>query len=84
MAKLIIEKKIYQLVDGSSLVPSCREAGIPFNCHTGVCGSCLVRVLDGAENLTPLTMPEIDLGLDQSRRLACQCRIEKGTVTITF
>jgi ferredoxin len=84
MAKLIIDNKEYELADGSSIALPCQEAGVPFNCHTGVCGSCLIRILEGKENLNERTPEEIDLGLDDGRRLACLCVVQKGTVKITF
>ncbi len=84
MAKLVIRNKEYPLADGAGIADVCQAAGLTFNCHTGVCGSCLVKVSEGADNLSRLTAEEDDLGLDPNRRLACQCRIERGTVKIDF
>jgi len=84
MAKLIIQNEEYALADGSEITGVCRSAGLVFNCNTGVCGSCLITVLDGEKNLSPLTNEEEMLGLDPQRRLACQCRINQGIVTIGF
>ena len=82
MAKLVINGKEYQVADGTDIGPLCQAEGIPFNCNTGVCGSCVVTVLSGAELLSALTEDESDLGLDPGRRLACQCRITGGRVDI--
>lgn len=61
-------------------------AGLVFGCRAGMCGICVIEVVEGAPNLSP---PEEDesmflsrLGHDAgSRRLACQCRL-RGNVTI--
>jgi len=84
MAKLFIGTKEILLADGAELGPICEKAGLAINCRTGVCGACLIQVAEGKENLSPLTPEETDLGLDDSRRLACQCRIVKGIVRINF
>lgn len=42
----------------------------------GVCTTCLVKVVDGAENLTPVTDKEEVMGMDPENpeyRLGCQC-----------
>lgn len=88
MAKLIIdhEDDEFEIEDGGSIASECEEAGVPFACTEGVCGTCVIEILKGQENLTPPTQEEEDfLGegcLDE--RLACQCRIQQGTVKITF
>ena len=69
---------------GTPLKDLCQEAGLDVSCQNGVCGSCLITVRSGAENLSPLTSEEQDLGLDGQRRLACQCTLINGTVDITF
>lgn len=55
------------------------------NCMgTGLCGTCVIEVLEGMENLTPLTRIEqmqLD-GYSPTLRLACQAEIVKGSVTI--
>jgi len=84
MATVIINNEEYQVKDGDLLTAPCEKAGIPFNCNTGICGSCLVKVLEGAENLSELTEEENDFGLDEKSRLACVCKILKGTVKLTF
>ena len=82
MAKLIINGKEFEIEDETAIGPLCQAEGIPFNCNTGVCGSCLVTVLSGAEHLNALTDEERDWGLDENRRLACQCLISGGRVEI--
>lgn len=74
-----------ELPDGSSLVEVCEEAGVPFACTEGVCGTCVIEVVEGGENLSPPTPEEYDfLGEPGCERLACQCKILRGKVTVRF
>lgn len=82
MAKLILNDIEYDILDGSRIRGICEKAGVVFNCNTGVCGECEIEILKGAENLSPLTEEESQLGLANSRRLACLCSIQQGTVKI--
>ncbi len=87
MAKLLFENtgEERELPDGSSLIEACEEAGVPFACTEGVCGTCVIEVLDGMENLSEFTQEERDfLGEPQHERLACQCKIRSGHVKVTF
>jgi ferredoxin len=76
----------HPIQDGEGIAECCEEAGVPFACTEGVCGTCVIEVVEGAENLSEPTQEERDfLGEDTcGERLACQCRIKKGNVTITF
>lgn len=75
-----------EIEDGEKIAEFCEEAGVPFACTEGVCGTCVIEVVDGHENLSEVTQEETDfLGEDTcGERLACQCRIKQGNVTITF
>ena len=89
MAKLIFENTgdETELQDDSPLAQTCEEAGVPFACTEGICGTCIVEVTEGAENLSPPTQAEIDfLGEfgTSKERMACQCKIKTGCVKITF
>ena len=84
MAKLIIDNEEHDLPDGTPIGVTCENAGVSFCCNSGVCGTCKVEVLEGAENLSELTEEEIDLGMDLNNRLSCQCRIKSGMVKITY
>lgn len=89
MAKLIFENnnQVFDLDDGADITEACEEAGVPFACGgAGICGSCIVEVIKGKENLNPPTDSEVDFfGEDESdKRLACQCKIMKGTVKLKF
>lgn len=88
MAKLKFETtgEEVDLPDESPIQEVCEEAGIPFACTEGVCGTCVIEIREGGENLSDPTQEEIDfLGDDpQDERLACQCKIKHGEVTISF
>lgn len=87
MAKLIFTNtgEEHTLEDGSPLAETCEEGGVPFACTEGICGTCVIEVVEGMENLTPFTQEEQDfLGEQNTERLACQCKIKGGCVKITF
>ena len=75
----------YEVEDGANIEDACEEAGVPFACSAGICGSCMIEVLEGMENLSPPTEAEIDFIGEKGvkrERLACQCRLLSGTVKI--
>ena len=89
MAKLIFENSgdEQELEDGAPLAQSCEEAGVPFACTEGICGTCIVEVVEGHDNLSPPSQAEIDFLGDSGtckERMACQCKIQKGCVKIRF
>lgn len=75
-----------ELPDGSPIANACEEAGVPFACTEGVCGTCVIEVIEGKENLSEQTQEEKDfLGEGTcDERLACQCKIKCGSVKIKF
>jgi ferredoxin len=87
MAKLIFantgEEK--ELPEDSPLIEACEEAGVPFACTEGVCGTCVIEVIEGMENLSEFTQEERDfLGDMKKERLACQCKLRGGCAKLTF
>lgn len=87
MAKLIFDHsgEGIDLPDNSPIAEACEEAGVPFACTEGVCGTCVIEVVEGTDCLSKPTQEEEDfLGEPCSERLACQCRIKSGTVRIKF
>ena len=84
MAKLTIDGVEFELPDGSKIDATCEKQGIPFSCNSGVCGTCQIEIVEGAENLGELNKEELDLGMDERNRLSCQCSIRCGTVKITY
>ena len=88
MAKLIFEntKEEFDIPDGTNITEICKKVGISFACDgEGICGSCIVEVVDGMNNLSSFTQAEEDFfGEEQTKRLACQCVIKSGSVTLKF
>lgn len=88
MAKLIFDHsgEEIELPDDSPITEACEEAGVPFACTEGVCGTCVIEIKEGQENLSSPTREEEDfLGTNPTEeRLACQCKIKKGCVRIRF
>lgn len=88
MAKLIFEHtgEEINLDDGAPIADACEEAGVPFACTEGVCGTCVIEVKEGQENLSDPTQEEEDFLGEGTRdeRLACQCKILKNNVKILF
>ena len=86
MAKLVFNgDDELEVDDGSPLKPHCEEAGVPFACEEGVCGTCIVEVEAGMENLSGFTQEELDfLGEQDLERLACQCKVKSGCVKLRF
>lgn len=87
MAKLIFENtgEEKELDDGSPIHEICEEAGVPFACTEGVCGTCVIEVVEGMENFSEFTQEEKDFLGDQDReRLACQCKLNGGCVKIKY
>ena len=82
MLKLKVNGKKFNLKDGEAIKNSCEEAGVIFGCEDGQCGTCMIQVKAGKENLSEINQNEMDLGIeaDGEFRLACQCKIEKGNV----
>lgn len=88
MAKLIFDHndEEIELTDNTPIAESCEEAGVPFACTEGVCGTCVIEIKEGKENLSSPTKEEEDfLGAGTcDERLACQCKIRSGIVRISF
>ncbi len=87
MAKLIFQNtgEEKHLPEGEPLHEHCEEAGVPFACTEGVCGTCVIEVVEGMEYLSPLTQEEKDfLGEQDRERLACQCKLQGGCVKIKY
>ena len=87
MGKLIFEEtgEEFEINDGDSISEVCEEGGVPFACTEGVCGTCVIEVKEGMENLSEFTQEEEEfLGEMEQERLACQCKLKGGCVKITF
>ena len=87
MGKLVFEDTAeeFEIEDGAPIAEVCEDAGVPFACTEGVCGTCVIEVKEGMENLSAFTQEEEDfLGEMEEERLACQCKLNGGCVKISF
>lgn len=77
-----------EVPDGTSLKDACdqHDAAIPFGCREGACATCVIAINEGSEFLNPLTdneeMTLLPDELEDGVRLACQCVISGGRVSI--
>lgn len=84
MAVLKSDKDSVEVKDGMGLVDAGDKLGVPFGCQEGICGSCLVEVVEGEDNLSAKSSSEEFADLDDHKRLLCQCKIKSGEVKIKF
>lgn len=85
--EITTDNKTIDVRDGYPLIDMCdeHETSILFGCRDGACGACMIRVIDGAENLSTMEDHERDfletMAAEADERLACQCRVS-GDVKI--
>jgi len=84
MAKIILGDREVEVEDGAPVKEACMELGVPFGCENGICGTCIIEITEGADNLNDLNEAEKDMEMDKKTRLACQCRIKSGEIKIKF
>lgn len=84
MAIVRFEGEEREVTDGSKVLQTCEEMGMPFGCTEGLCGTCRCTIVQGAEHLGPLNEAESDADLEEGERLACQCTISGGTVEFSI
>lgn len=83
MAKIVHKGQETEVHVGDSIISACKEVGVLFGCHAGMCRTCEIEVIDGMEHLTDVTENEKLMEVTLPNRLACQCRIKKdGVITI--
>lgn len=81
------DKKTIEVPVGYKMIDMCEDhdTSILFGCRDGACGACMIKVLEGAENLSPMQDDERDfletMAAEPHERLACQC-VVKGDVKI--
>ena len=84
MAKLIMDGQEKEVKDNSPIKETAKELGVIFGCEDGLCGTCMIEVEEGAQNLGELSEAEKNMGVDEKNRLACQCRIKSGAVKLKY
>jgi len=83
MPKITIttDKKTIDVSEGYAMIDMCEEhdTSILFGCRDGACGACMIRVLEGPQNLSPMQESERDfletMAAEPNERLACQCKV---------
>lgn len=79
--KYIPDSKEVKCEKGDKLIDIANKEDltIPFGCTDGLCGTCIVTVKEGKENLTEKTEQEKEtlelFEAEKDQRLACQCKI---------
>jgi len=84
MATIIIDGEQREVPDGSAIMDACEDLGVPFGCRAGQCALCTITILEGMENLSEKNQAELDMGLEDNQRLACQAVIKSGTVVAEY
>lgn len=84
MAELKTNSRTMEIKDGASLKDALIELGVPFGCESGICGTCIIDVTEGASHLSDVTEEEVFMELEEGQRLGCQCKIKKELVRINW
>ena len=79
------------LEDGANLKVAIEDEGwpVPMGCEDGLCGTCIIQVAEGMENLSEMeekekiTLDAMGL-LESGHRLACQCDVHGDVVIETM
>lgn len=75
------DDKTFDVANDYALIDMCEEfdTSILFGCRDGACGACMVKVLEGKENLSAMEEHEKDfletMAAEPDERLACQCKV---------
>lgn len=81
------DNKTAEAQPGEPLMNICDrvQASVPFSCRNGICGTCIIKVNSGMENLSSPEEKEKNtlqmFGAGANNRLACQCKVN-GDVEI--
>ncbi len=82
MATIRVWDQEKEISNNSPVQPACDELGILFGCRNGMCRTCECEVLEGMENLSPLSEKEKMHNILQNHRLMCQAEIKNGIVVV--
>ena len=80
MVKITLGKKSEEVKD--SPIDAFEKIGVNFDCQSGTCGLCKIKVLEGMKNINQKTEAEDDFPLEDEERLACQCHKITGDIKI--
>ena len=67
-------------------VPVYKPLDEKINCRgNGLCGTCVMEIVEGLDNLSPKTRRELLKlsGQPENRRLSCQCQLMGDVVCVT-
>ena len=84
---ILTDKKVIDVPNNYALIDMCEDhdTSILFGCRDGACGACMIRIKEGAENISPMEDHERDfletMAAEASERLACQCKV-RGDIVI--
>lgn len=73
-----------EIPEGEPIRPACKDHGVVFGCENGECGTCLIHVVEGKDQLQPPNDKELDFfgEPELETRLSCQACMGKGRVSI--
>ena len=78
---IITDDKTIEVRDQYPMIDMSEEhdTSILFGCRDGACGACMIKVVEGEKNLTPMGDDEKDflstMAAEPEERLACQCKV---------
>lgn len=85
--KITTDEKTIDVPMNYAMIDMCEDhdTSILFGCRDGACGACMVKVIEGSENLSEMKEDEKDfletMSAEPDERLACQCKV-KGDVVL--
>ena len=83
----LVSGQTHDVPDGTSFLEFCQENGAPhdFGCTVGSCGTCRLEIVEGSDNVNPITDEEretVEMSTDfEAGRLGCQL-IVQGDLSI--
>lgn len=81
------DNKTFEVAADYPMIDMCEDfdTSILFGCRDGACGACMIRIIEGADNVSPMKDDERDfletMAAEPNERLACQCKI-RGDVKV--
>lgn len=89
LVHFVLEDMTAEVPDGASFIDIVDATGadVTFGCRNGTCGTCRVRIEEGAQNVSEKRREEDDfltsIEADSASRLGCQLTIH-GNCTINY